>query len=310
MGGNLIKLGKDSVNMNEIDMHPEETIEKMIWENKGILPDIYLLSRQATSYTGSDRIDLLGLDNDNNIVIIEIKDEEVDEKVISQVMRYAFWVETNPDSIKVLHSEKKSDEEDFEFDWSQKPSIRILIVAPSFNQSVRKLISKVNYDIELIELKKFNDGGNDFVFINQIEDKEIKPYKASTLRYTGEYDEEFYLSQRNSHSVPIFMRVANLMELYLKNKGWDLTRSNNKNYISFKYGFPIVCGVKWIGSKSIGIFFKISKEFAENNQIPEFPLYKYQEQWNEATYKIDSVDIDLSKLDFFFEQAYKQISGK
>lgn len=153
MVSNLIKLGNyDFANMNEIDMHPEEQIEKMIWENKGILPDIFLLSRQVISYGGSDRIDLLGLDSDNNIVIIEVKDEEVDERVISQVMRYAFWVETNPDSVKVLYSEKKGEEENFEFDWSQTPSIRILIVAPSFNQDVRKLISKVNYDIELIEM--------------------------------------------------------------------------------------------------------------------------------------------------------------
>lgn len=296
--------------MNEIAMHPEEEIEKMIWENKGILPDISLLSRQVQSYGGADRIDLLGLDSDNNIVIIEVKDEEVDERVISQVMRYAFWVETNPDSVKTLYLEKKDKVEDFEFDWSQEPSIRILIVAPSFNQDVKKLISKVSYDIELIELKKFNDGKNDFIFVNQLDSQEIQPHKASTLKHTGEYNEEFYKSQRNPNSVPIFMKVADLVEGYIKNKGWDLKRGNNKNYISFKYGFPNVCGVKWIGTLSFGIFFKVSKEFAESINIPEFPLYKYEEQWNEATYKVDSVNIDLKKLDDLFEASYKAISGK
>ena len=311
--GNLIKIeGKnDFLNMNEIPMHPEEEIEKMLWENKGILgSDIYLLSRQITSYGGSDRIDILGLDSDNNIVIVEVKDEEVDERVISQVMRYAFWVETNPDSVKTLYLEKKDKEEDFEFDWSQKPSIRILIVAPSFNQDIRKLVGKVNYEIELIELKKFNDGKNDLIFVNQLDSQEVKPYKASTLRYSGEYGEEFYKSQRNPNSVPIFLKIADLMGEYIKNKGWNLVRSNNKNYISFKYGFPVVCGVKWIGSKSLALFFKISKETAESIKIQDFPLLRYEDQWNEASYKIDSVNLDLTKFDKLFEASYKSISGK
>src|SRR3989344_2369763 len=224
--GNLIKIeGKNNfLNMNEIPIHPEEEIEKLLWETKGILPDIYLLSRQVTSYGGSDRIDLLGLDSDNNIVIIEVKDEEVDEGVISQVMRYAFWVETNPDSVKTLYLEKREKQESFEFDWNQKPSIRILIVAPSFNQDVRKLIGKVNYEIELIELKKFSDEKNDFIFVNQLENQKGRTYKASTLKYSGEYGEAFYNSEHNITSVPPFMQVAKTMEDYIKNKRWSLKR--------------------------------------------------------------------------------------
>lgn len=310
--GNLIKIeGKsDFLNMNEIPMHPEEEIEKLLWENKGILQDIYLLSRQVISYGGSDRIDLLGLDSDNNIVIIEVKDEEVDEKVISQVMRYAFWVETNPDSVKTLYLEKRDKPEDFEFDWTRESSIRILIIAPSFNQDIKKLIGKVNYPIELIELKKFNDGKSDFILVNPLETQESKPYKASTLRYTGAYDREFYESQRNPESVSMFLSVADKMEEYLKNKGWNLVRSNNKNYISFKSGFRIVCGVHWIGSRSFGLLFKIPKEKANTINIPEFPLLRYEDEWNQALYKIESADVDFRKLDELFEGSYKAISGK
>ena len=47
-------------------------------------------------------MDLVGLDKDNNIVIIEVKDEIVEESVISQVMEYAMWLESNPDLIKTL----------------------------------------------------------------------------------------------------------------------------------------------------------------------------------------------------------------
>jgi len=40
------------------------------------------------------------LDNENNIVIVEIKDEMVNESVLYQVTRYALWVEAHPDAIK------------------------------------------------------------------------------------------------------------------------------------------------------------------------------------------------------------------
>jgi len=56
--------------------------------------------------------------------------------------------------------------------------------------------------------------------------------------------------------------------------------------------------------------FILSKEFAEKVKIPEFPLYRYEEQWNQAIYKVDSANIDLKKIDELFEASYKAISGK
>ena len=77
---NLIRVKGNAniLNMNEIDVHPEEKIEDIIYQTKGILSDIYILRRQVQNYANSERIDLIGVDNDNNIVIIEIKDEQVD----------------------------------------------------------------------------------------------------------------------------------------------------------------------------------------------------------------------------------------
>ncbi len=315
MASNLIRIKrqKELLNMNEIEIHPEEEVEKLLWENKGILSDIYLLDRQVPSCDGSKKVDILGLDNDNNIVIIEVKDEEADEDVILQVMRYAFWVETNPDSVKSLYLEKKEKKEGFDFDWGQKLNIRILIVAPSFSEDVKKLISRVKYNIELIELKKFNDGDSDLIFINQIDNEDNPSYKASALRYTGEYNEEFYKSERNENAVPHFMKVAELMETYLKQKGWNLNRKHNKNYISFKYGFPNVCGVEWIGSKTFAVFFKVSKEVSDtiNVQNDSVDKYEYSDRWNQIDYKVISPEsFDIKDFDTLFEAAYKNISGK
>ena len=102
----IIRKRKEAINLNEQDLHPEESIERLIFE-KNLLPDVFLLKQQLRTYTGQERIDLVGIDNENNIAVIEIKDEIADESVIPQVIRYAVWVETHPDAIKSIWLEQK-----------------------------------------------------------------------------------------------------------------------------------------------------------------------------------------------------------
>ena len=73
----------------------------ILFETEKFLPDIFFLKKEHPAHKGK-RMYLTGLDKDNNIVIVEVKDEIVEESVISQVMEYAMWLESNPDLIKTL----------------------------------------------------------------------------------------------------------------------------------------------------------------------------------------------------------------
>lgn len=303
----LLKGKHETINMNEIEVHPEEHIEKIIFETKNILPDVFLLKRQLQTYTKEERIDLVGVDNENNILIIEIKDEIVDESVIPQVLKYTVWVETHPDAIKSIWLEQENKPEDLIFDWEKEFNLRVLIIGPSFKPSVQKLINRITYPVELVEFKKFNDGTNDYVFLNKLiieEEKVVRP--VSTIR---EYGEEFYKQYYNLNSAKEFWKLSNRFEEYIKTKGWNLTRSNNKGYVSFKYGFFIVFGVSFIGSKSFCLFFKISKETAQKIKIAGHEMFRY-DQWNQALYKVESGEIDLNKFEPLFVAAYKNIVGE
>jgi len=302
------KLPNEPINMNEIEVRPEEAIEKIVFETRNILPDVFFLKRQLSTYKGEERIDLVGLDNENNILVIEIKDETVDESIISQVMKYAGWVETHPDSIKSIWLEQKERPEDIVFDWEKEFNVKIMIIAPSFTPSVQKLINRITYPVELIEFKKFSDGTNDYVFLNKLlleEERVTKP--VSTIR---EYNEDFYMKRYNPKSAKEFWKLCDRIEKYIKTRGWNLTRSNHKGYVSFKYGFPIVFGVAFIGSKSFCLFFKIPKEIADKVKIEGQSLFRYEDQWNQALYKVESSDIDLGKFDPLFTAAYDNIVGE
>ncbi len=302
----LIKSKKETVNMNEVEVHPEEAIEKIIFETENILPDVFLLKRQLQ--LPRDRIDLIGLDKENNILIIEIKDEVVDESVIPQVLNYAIWVEGHPDAIKSIWLEQKNLPEDFSFDWEKPYNIKIVIIGPSFKPSVQKSVNKINYPVDLIEFKKFNDEKRDYIFLNQLiteEEKIAKP--VSTVR---EYSLEYYKQHRNPKSARQFWALANRIEKYIKEKEWNLQRSNTSSYISFKYGFPIVFGIAFIGRKSFCLFFKIPKKVANKIKIPGYEVYRYEDQWKQALYKVESANINLRKFEPLFVAAYNNIVGK
>ena len=304
----LLKSKGETINMNEIAVHPEEQIERILFETKNILPDVCLLKRQLQTYTQKDRIDIVGLDNDNNILVIEIKAHMVNEDVIPQVLRYAGWVEIHPDAIKSIWLEQKDKLDDIDFNWEKPFDLKVLIIGPSFNPSVQKLIKRITYPVDLIEFKKFNDGTHDYFFLNKLMIEDEKP--ATPISTITEHDEEFYKKRYSAVAAQDFWLLCNHIEDYIKAKGWNLTRSNNKGYISFKYGFPIAFGVTFTSVKTFALFFKISKKAATSIKIAGHEMLRYEDQWKQALYNVESGSINLKIFDPLFEEAYKNIVGK
>ena len=159
----------------------------------------------------------------------------------------------------------------------------------------------------MIEFKKFKDEDINYIFLNKIEVEEENSYHVS--RGKEDNSDKLY-SGKNPNSVQIFLEVASKIEDYIKKKGWNLGRANNKHYIAFKYGFPVVMGIRWLGNKSMALFFKIPKDKVQSISVQEFPLLLYREQYDEANYKIVNSDVDMSKFDNLFETAYKYITGE
>ncbi len=93
---------------------------------------------------GKDTAYAVGIDSDGNICILEMKNCTVDATIIPQVLQYAFWVESNPDSIKSLWLECDNRPDDIVITWGGV-QVSILIVAPSILRSTLDLVVKINY---------------------------------------------------------------------------------------------------------------------------------------------------------------------
>jgi len=223
-GGDVIS------DMVDEPIHPESEIEKLVYNTKGILQDIILIQKRVKSNTGNEIPDLIGIDRENNVIIIELKDEPATSSIIPQVLKYAFWVENNPDSIRAMWLEKKDRPDDFMPEWDNL-DVKIKIIAPGFKPEVTRLINKINYDIELTELKKFNHGNDSFVLFDTLEiGPEISPKKS--VRWADTYDKAYYEKEGyDSKAIDVFFRKVTEVEELSKGKGWNLNLNYNKGYV-------------------------------------------------------------------------------
>lgn len=276
----------------------EEEFEKYLMETKELFSDIFILKRQVNA--GRDIPDMIGVDRDNNIVIIENKNVLVTEDILPQVLRYAIWAETNPDSIKSMWLEAENRPDDIEIEWNNV-DIRIIVLAPAIKPSVSRLLKNINYTIELIEVKKFLVGDEECILLNKIEEEpEIKTH---TVRGMGVYDKEFYKEHRNSDSVDTFFKVADEVEALVKRKGWALQRKFNKHYFGFKSGFPNVFGFHWVSSRSLEFFFKMpATKFEQIRKLSSHEM-EYDERWKQATIRYDD-KTTVASLEPVFEATY------
>ena len=283
----------------------EEEFERTVFETSELLEDIFLLKRQVRGGSKTGIPDIIGVDGDGNVCILELKNCEVDASIIPQVLQYAIWAETNPDSIKSLWLECDSKPEDLDISW-ENPQVRILVIAPTILRSTLAVVNKINYPVDLIEVKRWVEGKDSFLLVNRLEEdtKVVKRRKpVSGLRI---YDAAFYKTERNSKSVDVFMKYADELASLVEKQGWQLDRKFNRGYCGFKAGFFNAFGIKWWGSKTFGIFVKLSQ--AEANRLTPKPS-SYTPRWKEAYYNIEIGKTRVKDFLSVFEFAYHRVAG-
>jgi len=282
----------------------EEEFEKIIFETPEILEDIFLIKRQIRGGSKSGIPDIVGIDNDGNICIVEMKNVTVDAAIVPQVLQYAFWAETNPDSIKSLWLECENKPDELSISWDSF-QIRIIVIAPNILRSALHIVNKINYPVDLIEVKRWIEEENQLLLVNKLEEeKRVKPTPVSGLQT---YGEEFYKKEYNKNSAKEFIKYVREVETIIKERGWSLETKYNKHYCGFKAGFFNAFGIKWIGSKTFAFFFKLDQKQAESVPIE---TTKYESEWKEAVYYIEPGKTKTKDLLALFEMAYRKLTGE
>jgi hypothetical protein len=270
----------------EVPFKTEEEFERYVQTTKEILSDIFILKRQVRA--GRDIPDMVGIDQENYAVIIENKNQPVDEGILPQIVRYAVWAETHQDAIKAWWYEAKDrsdDIGDIDIKWDRL-QIRVIVLAPSIKPTVPRLVKKLGYPVELIEIKKFVVGHDEIILVNQLETPDEEG--RGPTRGMQDYDRQFYEQNHNPRSVDAFFDMVTGFEKIVKNKGWNLKPKFNAYYAGFKYqgGFFNVFGVTWVGNKSLGVFVKIPKDkVARAKKLCPYPS-EYDQRWKDLNIRV------------------------
>lgn len=283
----------------------EDEFENTVFNTSELLEDIFLLKRQVRGGGKSGIPDIIGVDKDGNICIIEMKNAPVDASIVPQVLEYAFWAEKNPDSIKTLWLECEDKPEGIDMAWD-KLQVRIIIIAPTILRSTLDIVGRIRYEVDLVEIKRWVEGGHHFLLVNKIEE-EVGKAKASPVSGQPVYDKKFYNSQYNNKSVTEFMKYTVALDAYVRKHGWPLEMKYNKHYCGFKAGFFNAFGIKWIGTKTFAFFLKLTKKEASKFKIP---MSKYESLWSEAIYNIEPGRTKISTYAKLFEATYQKRAGE
>lgn len=297
------KLKKETRSLLATPFNSEEEFEDLIFSTSVILEDIFLIKRQIRGGEKRGIPDIIGLDSDGNACIIEMKNITVDASIIPQVLEYAFWAERNPDSIKSLWLELEEKPEDIPLAWDNL-QVRIIIIAPNILRSTLDIVDKINYPVDLIEIKRWMESTNEFLLVNKLEQEDRQKVRA--VSGLENYDLDFYMRNFNKTSAREFVKYTKKFEQIVKKNKWPLDTKFNKHYSTFKAGYFNVFGIQWIGSKTFALFVRLSEEECRSIK----PKYtRYDKTWNQAYYYIEPGKTNIDDYLPILKKAVKKFTS-
>jgi len=279
--------------------HSEQEFEQDVFHTPELLEDVFLLKRQVRGGGKSGIPDIIGIDVDGKVCIIEMKNVPIDAAVIPQILEYAIWAESNPDSIKSLWLEAQNRPDDRTIDWDNL-EIRILVVAPSIDRATLEHVNKISYQVELIEITRWRSGRDTWLLVNRLEP--LPPKKKRPVSGLTIYDRTAYEQSHNPEAVRAFLQACDDLQTIASRRNWPVERKFNKYYCGFKVGNYIVFGVKWISGKSFGVFLKVPEATMRRTKISGFES-KYEPLWNQAVYKPTGPSFSFAKMKPLLEKA-------
>lgn len=243
----------------------EQNLEDWIENNPSILGEnLLIIGRQVHIQEVNDRIDLLALDTNGNVVIIELKRGKLKDPVDIQSLRYASYIsrweyEIFEKQARNYFFEKSEKVNEFNFNeiYEEFCSSSGIDIAPDLNQDQKIIIvgSKLkeklgsvalwlrehNIDIKIIEVSLFKDGDSLFLTpqiiipIPTTEKYEIGKHALKKDRPWLAQGAEWHLEKRCGKNMK--EKLIQLNSLIKENfQSIEGPNWNQKFYISFKFG--------------------------------------------------------------------------
>jgi len=295
-------------NLVSTPFESEEKLETYLFKHQDLLQDIFIFHRQIRTGHKQGIPDMLGVDQDGKVCLVELKNVPVAESILPQILQYAIWAETNPDSIRALWLEAKDRPEEIEVNW-ENMELRIIVVGPEYHSNVLRMTRRINYAIELHVLKRFVYEKDELILMDLLEEQAAPKIGITTAM--GVYDAQFYEENHGKEPTANFMKTVQDIEALVAKNGQILEKKFNKRYIAFRYGTSNAFTVHWDGTKAWSVMFRVPEAFAAKFSSPHWNYLRYDAGWKVAIFRpVDPKAPKVSEIEPLISKAYEAQLGK
>ena len=211
----------------------EKKLQELIQHNLFVFLGVNLLdSEYSTGSKHRGRIDTLGIDENNNPVIIEYK-RGTNENVITQGLYYLDWLMDHKAAFEKLAKEKYAKEHnpDQEVDWNTP---RLLCIAANFTKYDEHAVQQIDRNIELIRYRYYGDEMLLLELVNRQEaqgmQKDQKP--NSSYKTASQYLEEANKDMRELYEA---------LDVFLMGLGDNVQKTTTKFYVAYRHMKNFAC---------------------------------------------------------------------
>jgi len=307
---NLYWRSKDETrSLAEKPFKSESELEQYVFDNQELLGgDISVIYRQIRTGSRQGIPDMLGVDQDSRVCLIELKNAEADEDILPQAVGYAIWAETNPDSVKAIWLESQKKPDGVVPDWDNL-DIRIILIAPSFKNTVARMAGKLGYKVDLVQIGRYSAKQEEFLVVDVVEAK--PPGKGKPTKPMGEWSWEFYKNEHGEEAALQFRKAVDAVAALVRKQGWELPYNLNKHYTGFKLGNRVVFNVAWGGTFTWNLRFKLPESVARRFKGRHWEFQRYNDIFGEALFRPLKPDSpEMAELKPIFLEAYRYVSGR
>lgn len=242
---------------SDIGLKERQDIEEWIEKNPKILgEELLIISKEYSGFDKTnERLDLLGIDLDGNIVVIELKRDDSGKGVDWQAIKYAsYCARLSEEDIFSIYSEYTgmSEEDaqkeiaDFCQDSILNEKQRIILVSRDFRSEITSSIMWLldqSIDIKCIVIKPYQDQDSGQIFIDArvlLPLPEAEQYRIGRKKVENEQSEKRQLSKDMSIADHLNKGSKQVIEIYgqltqrLKSRLPQMQEIANVAYIAFR----------------------------------------------------------------------------
>jgi len=261
--GKFEKFEEKSFHLENTELDLEDLLEKnpdyFFSENK-----ILIIGRQVVTNLRAI-VDLLGVDDHGNIIVIELKRDKTPRESIAQLLEYASYVDNldyaELNEIFQQYTDEEVELEEYHSEYfghhetshsvSWNKSMKMLIIAQHITPEIKQtalFLRRKGIEVYCAEFKYFKNKAenriisSDFIVGDEDYYKGGKPVSGKIQKT----DKETFLNNIDKNGQEVFARLFDFAErenLLIRwgNKGFSLNVKEENVFVGFLFGYPLDC---------------------------------------------------------------------